>query len=180
MTADNNIWVALLRGIGPATHRVMPMSELRRALQDAGLGEVRTVLATGNLIFTCSANEQVVRGLVSKTIRSFGLENEVFLRQPDDLRRIAASNPFADATVARPGKVLVLFFEKSLRVDAASLFHKLRGPERIELADREVLIDYIGDIAGSKLTTAFVERLMGASATARNWNSVMRLSAIAR
>ena len=179
MTTGGKVWIALLRAIGPATHKIMPMSKLRQALQDAGLGEVKTVLATGNLIFSSPMDEPEVHKLIGRTVRSFGLQNEVFLRGPADLNRLAASNPFADACMARPGKLLVLFFERDVGNDAASLLRKRASSERIEQAGREVFIDYVGAIAASKLTSGAIERITGASATARNWNSVMRLKAVA-
>ena len=44
-------WIGLLRGIGPTTHAKMPMAALRAACEKAGLEQVQTVLATGNLVF---------------------------------------------------------------------------------------------------------------------------------
>jgi uncharacterized protein (DUF1697 family) len=156
------------------------MSKLCAACEAAGFGEVRTVLSTGNLIFASAADEVRIREALSATIRSFGLANDVFLRRPDDFDRIVAANPFGDATVERPGKVLVLFFSKSLEADVALRLRKHRGPELIELAGREMFIDYISGIAGSRLAPAFVERLTGMPATARNWNTVLRLKGLPR
>ena len=43
-------WVALLRAVNVGGRKV-PMAELRQALEDAGLAEVRTYIASGNVIF---------------------------------------------------------------------------------------------------------------------------------
>jgi uncharacterized protein (DUF1697 family) len=54
------------------------------------------------------------------------------------------------------------------------------GPERLKRIGRDLCVNYVNGVAGSKLTPAKVERRLGASTTARNWNSVTRLARLAR
>ena len=54
------------------------------------------------------------------------------------------------------------------------------GPELIKVAGREAYITYPAGIGGSKLTAAVIERKLGTRGTARNWNTVLKLAALAR
>ena len=86
-------WIGLLRGIGGATHAKMPMAALRRACEDAGLDEVRTVLATGNLVFQSPLPEEDLAATLRRVVAGFGLDNPTFLRRAAALRQVLVLNP---------------------------------------------------------------------------------------
>jgi len=48
-------WVALLRAVNLGSRNKVPMAQLRRAMADAGYGDVRTVIASGNVVFSHGA-----------------------------------------------------------------------------------------------------------------------------
>ncbi len=54
-------YVALLRAINVGGTGKLPMSELRVLCQAAGYKEVRTYIASGNVVFQSRAAEQVVK-----------------------------------------------------------------------------------------------------------------------
>lgn len=168
-------WVALIRGIGPATHRKMSMQQLRDACSAAGFEDVRTILATGNLLFSSSRPLRELREQLASVIAAHDLENVVFLRQSDDLEAVLRRRPFPDAASARPNRLLVLFLEREPEPDAIAALRGRAGPERIEAGDRELFIDFAEGVGGSKLTPAVIERHLGQPGTARNWNTVRKL-----
>ncbi len=49
------------------------------------------------------------------------------------------------------------------------------GPERLRGSGREIYIDYREGVARSKLSPAFLERVLQQSGTARNWNTLAKL-----
>src|SRR4029453_8567157 len=64
-------WVALLRGINVGGNRKVPMARLRELCADAGLSDVRTYIASGNLVFSSphrssSQLEELVADLVER------------------------------------------------------------------------------------------------------------------
>ena len=175
MGRANASWVALIRAIGPATHKKMSMQQLRQACSGAGLEDVRTVLATGNLLFSSSESREQLKKRLGAVIRSHDLDNEVFLRQPKDLEALLRRNPFADAASQRPNHLLVLFLKKQPEANEIANLGRYEGPERIEAAGREIFIDYAEGVGTSKLTPAFIERRLRQPGTARNWNTIRRL-----
>ena len=59
-------YVALLRGINIGGKNKIKMSELKSAFEIAGLTEVRTVLNSGNIIFSSEAdmNEEIIENII--------------------------------------------------------------------------------------------------------------------
>jgi uncharacterized protein (DUF1697 family) len=170
-------WVGLIRAIGPRTHRRMSMEDLRSACIGAGMREVRTLLATGNLLATSEAGEQELKARLGAILAGFGLDNAVFLRRPRELEAVLAGNPFRDAAEARPDHLLVLFLDRRPDPEATARLSRYAGPERTALRGREVFIDYAAGVGRSKLTAAVLERHIGQPGTARNWNTLGKLFA---
>ena len=151
------------------------MAQLRKACEKVGLEQVRTVLATGNIIFSCARPGPQIKQLLDRIVADHRLSNEVFLRQPEELKAVLDTNPFPDAVAARPNHMLVLFMEGEPVADAGSVLTNFPGPEQVHLAGREVYVDYVEGIARSKLTAARLERVLGRPGTARNWNTIQKL-----
>ena len=105
-------YVALLRGIGPATHEKMPLGELAHSCGKAGLREVANIGNTGNLVLSSDKPQAEVERIVTDAVRSFGLGNEVFTRTEKQLGKLVAFAPFPDAAATRPARLGVCFFHK--------------------------------------------------------------------
>jgi uncharacterized protein (DUF1697 family) len=54
------------------------------------------------------------------------------------------------------------------------------GPEVIRAAGRELYVTYPDGMGRSRLTGGLIERKLKSRATARNWNTVLKLEALAR
>ncbi|MDA4848286.1 DUF1697 domain-containing protein [Hoeflea poritis] len=173
-TGEQN-WVGLIRAIGPATHKVMSMSQLRDACAAAGLKNVETVLATGNLLFSSDGQRPELMELLTGILARYGLDNEVFLRRPKELRSVMTDNPFASAAEMRPNHLLILFMDAAPTADQIKALEVYDGPEIIKCFGREAYIDYVNGVARSRATPARLEKMLGRSGTARNWNTVKKL-----
>ena len=176
MKKPENRWIVLLRAIGPTTHKVMPMAQLRAGCRDAGFVDVRTVLATGILLISSAKGEGGVRDAVRSVVRAHGLDNEVFVR----MQAVIASNPLPSAACHRPRHLLVLFLNDAPNDDCIEALKAYEGPERAIVHGRGVFIDYKEGVGRSKLTATALERRLGRSGTARNWNTTCRLIAETR
>jgi uncharacterized protein (DUF1697 family) len=170
------VLVALIRAIGPETHLKMSMADLREACRTAGVPRAETYIATGNLILETRKSGASVQRLLETILRGFGLEREVFLRRPEELAALVAADPFPQAAAERPANLAVCFLAAEPSPEGVARLVQHRGPERIALLGRELCIDYREGITGSRLSPAVVERRLGMPATARNWNTVRKLS----
>lgn len=87
-------WVGFLRGINVGGRR-MAMADIVAALRDAGFDDVRTVLASGNVLLESPDDAATVRARIEAALTErFGYEARTQLRSVDEVARIAAEYPF--------------------------------------------------------------------------------------
>ena len=165
-------YLALLRGIGPATHAKMPLGKLAESCTTAGLDDVTVVGSTGNLVFSSAEPQAAVEALVTASVKSFGLATEVFTRTARQIQMLVGRAPFPEAAAERPDRLGVCFFHKDPPWPKAYLTHP--GPERLQMFSNHLIVDYGARISVSRLT---VEKTVGARMTQRNWTSVLRIAA---
>jgi uncharacterized protein (DUF1697 family) len=165
-------YVALLRGIGPATHGPMPLAELAARCGAAGLSDTVSVGNTGNLVFGSAQTQAAVEAMVTEAVKSFGLSCEVFTRTQRQVQMLVNLAPFPDAAADHPSRLGVCFFHKDPRWPKA--YAEYAGPERLKMFSNHLIVDYGARISASKLT---VDATVGARMTQRNWTSVLRIAA---
>lgn len=165
-------YVALIRAIGPVTHAKMGMAALRDACEDLGLEDVSTVGNTGNIVFRSRKGVAAVRSLVQEAVAGFDLPmtQEVFVRTPAQMAEVVAANPFPDAVAQHPAALGVSTFHDA--PDWTPLT-EWPGPERLAMIGSHLVVDYRGQLTGSKLR---IEKLLGVTMTQRNWTVFARLS----
>jgi uncharacterized protein (DUF1697 family) len=89
-------YAAFLRGVNLGK-RTVKSADLKAALENIGLAKVRTLIASGNVLFeTRAADRTKLRSTLEKTLEAaFGFNIGVVLRSLDEIRAMIASNPFA-------------------------------------------------------------------------------------
>lgn len=93
-------FVALLRGINVGGATTLAMADLRRIAAEAGLANVRTHIASGNLLFESDLGEPALKRMIEERLEALtGRRIPVCLRSAAEMAAVAAANPFAD----RPG-----------------------------------------------------------------------------
>lgn len=176
-----SLQIALLRAVNVGGTGKVPMAELRAAAEKAGLKSVRSLLASGNLVFdagakTPGATEKLLEGLCDKT---FGHKPDIYVRTPEELDALIAANPFAKEAKAAPNHMHVVFMREAVApASFAALKAAIKGPERVKGSGRHAYMVYPDGMGHSKVTPAFVARHLGAPGTARNWNTVLKLAAM--
>jgi uncharacterized protein (DUF1697 family) len=173
-------YAALLRGINVGGSNVLPMKELVGILENIGSQNVRTYIQSGNAVFR---NEEEETSLLSNRIRSaiknsHGFEPHVLLLELGELQDAIVSNPFPEAE-SEP-KTLHLYFLTSVpkAPDFDALNRIKTDRERFVLKDRVFYLNAPDGTGRSKLA-ANAEKLLGVSATARNWRTVCKVEELA-
>jgi uncharacterized protein (DUF1697 family) len=174
-------YVALLRGINLGKSRRISMADLRAAIEDAGFEDVRTLLASGNVVLTGpSRPTPAVATVLERVIEArFAMKVRVVIRTADELARIMDANPIPEAQ-AYGTYLHVLFLDRPLTTaERRSLDPDVFPPDEVRAGKREVYIWYRNGMSGSG-TADELGRRIGAVATDRNWNTLTKLVAIAR
>lgn len=170
-------FVAFLGSINVGGNR-LKMDDLRVAIERAGFGDVATVVASGNLVFSHEGMpDQVLGEQISSLIeRDFAIRSVAVVRTVDEVRAAIDDNPFAGA--GADNLVHTQFLEcqpDAARFAQLAADHAGRGAERLAPGDRALYIDFVDGVAGSKLTSAFIEKRLGCRGTARNIRSLRRI-----
>src|SRR6185312_464033 len=106
-------YVGLLRGINLGPTRRVPMPRLREVLAERGYGEVRTLIASGNLVLDSDLPEDELALDLAKAIEEeFGFDVPVVVRTGKELGAVLAKDPFGDA-VTDLSRYSVTFFPEA-------------------------------------------------------------------
>jgi uncharacterized protein (DUF1697 family) len=158
------------------------MAQLRALAGELGLLEPRTLLQSGNLVFGAVPAEA---GNLADSLRRaieerLGVATPVIVRTHPELIDAIAANPFPGPARTDPSHLLVVFLDREAdTAGLAALRAVAHGEEVLEASGRQAFIHYAHGVADSKLTAALIDRRLGATCTARNWNTVLALDALA-
>lgn len=97
-------YVALLRGVNVGRAKRIGMAELRAAVEGAGFTGVRTLLNSGNVLFTATraSTPAQAAGRVEEAITgAFGITSRVLVLSGADVDAIVAENPLRDGATTR-------------------------------------------------------------------------------
>jgi len=176
------VLISMLRGVNNVGSNRVKMDALRALYESLGFQDPQTCVQSGNVIFRTKArsNAAVATRIQDGIGLAFGFRPAVLLRTTDELRRVVAANPFVRRRNIEPGKFLVTFLAGTPHAGASDTLAAYKDyPVEIHLKGRELYIYFPNGVGRSKLPWSSVERLLGVAGTARNWNSVTKILAIA-
>jgi uncharacterized protein (DUF1697 family) len=179
--ARNSSQILLLRGVNLGPHKRVAMPELRSLLSEAGFCHVRTYVASGNVVLSSSADPADVACQAERLIAGrFGFDVDVTVRTRDELAEVVARNPLGDVAVD-PKRYQVTFLDDEVDPEVLARLDVLAfEPERLVSVGRELYTWHPEGIGRSKLWAKVASRGgVGARGTARNWNTVTTLLAMA-
>lgn len=172
-------YIALLRGVNVGGNRKLPMADLKRELEALGYANVRTLLASGNVVMDGKKQSTgaLERKLEKDLAARMGLETDVMVRTPEEWGAAIAANPFPAEAESHPSRLLLMALKTeptaAARAAFATYLERLAGPERVIVRGREVFVFFPDGQADSKLNL----KALGSS-TGRNWNTVLKLRAM--
>ena len=151
------------------------MAELRAALEKAGFDDVRTLLASGNVVLSSKLKGAKLEAKLEEVILDgLGLKTDVFVRTGDELDAIMAANPFKAFTKTTPTFMVVNF----MRAPATQA--EMEAMEKSALTGEEIAQGkgclYIKFPNGQGPSKLKLPKL----GSARNWNTVSKLAAAVR
>ena len=149
----------------------LPMTVLAEMCEAAGFSQVRTYIASGNVVFQSDGAEDQVRSALEDRLLAYaGRSVGVVLRTASEIAGALARNPFADS----PGnRVMVLFIDGPLPSDPLDGVTGVKN-EQIRLGKRELFVLYPDGMAITRLRIPSEKH-----GTARNMNTVAKLAEMA-
>lgn len=173
--------IGLLRGINVGGHKQVAMADLRNVLTKLGFADVRTLLQSGNVIFTGSGTgARLEKQLETEVEKRLGVQSDCFVRTCGEWSDLVSRNPFREEAGRDPGHLLVMLLRAAPDAQSVkALQAAIQGPEVVRASGTHIYIIYPDGIGRSRVTNALIEKKLGTRGTARNWNTVLKLNALA-
>jgi uncharacterized protein (DUF1697 family) len=173
-------WAALLRGVNLGGRKLLS-TDLQAITESLGYTQVRTLLASGNVVFATRENGPEIERRLESALEQNGLKTDVMVRNLVEMRAVIAANPYAEAALDHPSHMLVTFHREAFPEGPIERHAEIHlGPERMLARGRELYVDYTSQQAmrDSKLLQTMAKAKFPKIATARNWNTVNKLAAM--
>lgn len=176
------VFIAFLRAVNVGGTGMIPMAALRDLCEKQGFKDPRTLLQSGNLVLrTGRTTPAALSKKLEAAIRArFGADIRVIVRTPDELRDVLKRNPFPTAAKDDPSHLLVTFLSDAPTKEAAKTLAQWKhATEPHKVDGRELYTHYASSIGTSKFVGPTIEKTLATSGTARNWNTINKLIALA-
>lgn len=172
--------VILLRGVNVGRAKRVPMAEWRTALEELGLGEVRTVLNSGNAVVSAGAGRsaaELALAIAASIETRFGVVTPVIVKSAADLGAIVAHNPIVPSADEHARSLVVFGAHPESLQGLHALQPLLQAGERLAITQQAAYLHCAGGLLQSRAAKALLGKL-GSELTTRNWATTLRLQAL--
>ena len=156
----------------------MAMTSLKAALERAGFTEVRTLLSSGNVVFSAKTRkpEGLEATIEAALAEESGKNFMAFVRPIATLEAMLEANPYSEFRLIPDAKRVVTFLRRHLSTaEQANIKLPIEkdGVRILTVRDREVFTDYVRSPRGPVFMT-LIERTFGKETTTRTWDTVKK------
>ena len=173
-------YLAFLLGINVGGNRKVPMGELRIVFEKFGFTNVKTLLNSGNVLFsTDEADVSVLRKKIEEQLaKSFGFEVKAIVRTQKEIQEIVTENPFKDVVIILETRLYVTFLSEEQK---NKLQIPYESPEKnfkiLEITHNTVIsVLILSEKYNTTDAMKIIGKEFGRNITTRNWNTVVKLS----
>ncbi len=176
------VYISLLRGINVGGSKILSMDTLCDIYTGLGFTHVHTYLQSGNVIFASplGGRSSLASQIEGRIQQLCGFHVAVFIRGTTDFHRLINQNPFLALANGDTSKLHVSFMQHS---PAEAAWSKLDVPadipDRVARGDLALYLYYPNGTAKAKVSTSYLEKVLGVPLTTRNWNTVTALYRLA-
>jgi uncharacterized protein (DUF1697 family) len=172
-------FVVLLRGVNVGKGNRVPMAEFRRLLEAQGHAEVRTLLNSGNAVFSASGRsaQRHAKAIAEALHTRLAVTVPVIVKTAGEFDAIVAGNTLVPPA-PDPSRLLVVFAPDAAALqDLGPIAPLVRAPERFVIGRHAAYLDCAGGILESPAASALLGKA-GRGVTTRNWATVLKLAAL--
>ena|ERR1700730_18667317 len=172
-------YVAFLRGINNIGHKTVKMDELKRIFEANGFQNVKTILASGNIVFetTMSETSTLITETEKQLEKKLGYKVNVVLRTLDELHLLVKSNPFNQIKITPRTKLLLTFLSEK-PMSRLKIPHKSSDKDFtvIRIIGNEIysVVNLLPNKRPYRIIS-FLEKEFGNKITTRNWSTIVKI-----
>ena len=169
-------FVAFLRAVNVGGH-IVKMEELRKYFAAMGLGNVETLIASGNVIFdTAAKSPSALQTKIEQGLKTaLGYEVKTFVRSAGEISEVATQQPFPSARAKTAKVLLVGFVDAAVEAATARKWMSFKSEvDDFQVKGRELYwLCQVGQ-SQSPMFKIAIERVLGIPITFRNMNTVRK------
>lgn len=171
--------VALIRGINVGKAKRVAMSDLRALVEDLGYRDVRTLLNSGNVVFTvpASVRKDPAARIERAITERLGISARVTVLTAAELADAVARDPFGKVPDDHSRLFVTVLIDPAHRKRLLPLARQDWAPDVLSVGARVVYLWCPNGMIESRLAEA-VTRVVGDGATTRNWATMMKIHAL--
>jgi len=173
-------YVAFLRGINVGGHRSIKMADLEAAFRSLGFQNVRTVLASGNVIFESlkSGQDALVQRIRRKLETELERKTEVILRPLSEIRELVKSNPFRAVKLTPNTRLYIMLLADASKTDPGYTYESPQKDMRIfGLSTGEMgAVLILSPGRGTADLMGNLDKEFGRNVTTRNWKTIQKIA----
>ena len=172
-------YIVLLRGINVGGKNKVPMSDLKKCLEELGFSNVSTFIASGNVILESDKHPTEIKDSIEKALPSrFKLHSElikVLVLSRSQLQAVIDNKPkgFGEQPMKYHSDAIFLMDIDSAQ--AMQVFNPREGVDKVWLGDAVIYSQRLS----SQRTKSRLNKIMGTPAyksmTIRNWSTTTKL-----
>lgn len=168
-------YVAFLRGVSPMNAK---MPELKACFESIGFADVKTVLASGNVVFTSpiKSNSALIKAIESGMSEHLSRSFPVILRTTDHLLSLLQTDPYSEYQISPNAKRVVTFLNRP-HPTALCFPIELDGAQILAIHESEVFTAYIPSERGPVFMT-LIEKTFGKNVTTRTLETVRKCTMV--
>ena len=171
-------YAAFLRGINNIGSNVIKMEKLKLLFESIGFKNVRTVQASGNVLFETKRTDlaSLTEIIEKKLEKELGRKISALLRTVKEIQGIVDAKPFERIKITPRTKLVITFLSEK---PVAKLKLPYEPPEKdfkiLRSAKKEVFS--VVTIKGNKYpnVAAFLEKTFGKNITSRHWSTILKV-----
>jgi uncharacterized protein (DUF1697 family) len=170
-------FVAFLRGINVGGHQVIKMDGLKKTFETMGFENVKTLLASGNVLFETSEKESTLSQKIEDTLqKQYGYFIAVIVRSNPELQALVDADPFHNIPVTKETRLYVTFLYEKNTSKLSVPYETQDGNFKIlHATDKEVCsVLIVTPDRGTPALMSILEKEYCKNITTRNWNTVKK------
>jgi uncharacterized protein (DUF1697 family) len=181
-------FVAFLRGINVGGRKPVKMEELRAAFSALGFRDVRTIQASGTVVFEApdeaAGGADDAAGVADEPAgrigagleRSLGYPVRLMVRPVSELEALVESEPFAGVRMSPATRLYVTFLSSPVGSGTELGLDRDERINLVRITGREVLTAIeLAPGWGTTELMAWLEKTFGRDVTTRNWNTILKI-----
>jgi len=172
-------FVVLLRGVNVGKGNKVPMAEFRATLEELGHKSVRTLLNSGNAVFSSASRSpaKLAADIAAAVQGRFGVVTPVIVKSAAEFAAIVDNNPIAPPESENSRFLVAFAMDRTKLQELGNLQSLLQPGERLAITEHAAYLHCTGGLLESKAGVAILGKA-GRSITTRNWGTTVKLSSL--